>query len=131
MVKRDTYSLSASSFKCLWKAHISNQLGVSGKTDSCFDSSSSSLLIEEIKGALNAAFVDSSLTNSLDEDATKMVAIFKCLKNKLSGMDETTSKSTITSNVEICIPSNSDNVKIQKIKAAVLNSFDLLVEENN
>ena len=130
MVKRDLDSLSTS-FECLWKAHKSNELGVSGKSESCFESSSDSLLIQEIKGALKVAFVDPSLTDSLDEDATKMVAIFKCLKNKLSGMDETTSKSTITSNVEKCIPSNGDNLKIQKIKAAVLNSFDLLVEENS
>ena len=128
-MKRDGLDDLTSVFVCLWKAHISDTLTVSGTSDDCFDSMTSSLLVTEIKNALNTAFVDATLAVSIDKDSQAMALIFRCLSQAMSGFDATTSPDTVTSQTNACF-ANNNSVKISQIKAAVLNSFDVLAAES-
>ena len=118
-----------SAFVCLWKAHISDTLIVSGTSDACFSSMTSDLLVTEIKNALDAAFVDATLSVTLDADSQTMVLIFRCLSQALDGFDATTSSDTVTAQTNICFKTNNKSIKISQIKAAVLNSFTILAAE--
>ena len=127
-MKRDSLDDLTSAFVCLWKAHISDTLKVSGTSDACFDGMTN-LLVTEIKNALDAAFVDATLSVTLDADSQTMVLIFRCLSEALDGFDATTSSDTVTNKTNVCFKSNNKSTKISQIKAAVLNSFTFLAAD--
>jgi hypothetical protein len=119
----------AQAFLCLWKAHINGELATAGVTDSCFSSLTQTQLILDIKSGLDIAFSQPSLSSTASQSVNKMAKSFKCLKTKMTGFTEQSTRETVVENANACFPSQDSTS--QQVVSSVISSFDLLALNNS